>query len=516
MSIQLRKSFLAPLVTTTLLAGHLAGCSDDDVSGGGGAGAGGGTSSSMPTGGGPTTSSGVDWTTVNHLTLVDLGTIDTSKDPEIELDIPDKTLGFTLVADIDEADGRVGISEMSRVGAQNVVENFDLPGRSEPQFLGPQSVAAQNPQTDLPDAMPLATGAWRARLKAEEPVKDVRARLLVRRTSDGLFHGGAVDVAVRVAPEAATQAYVEEVLAAMFDGYVSPQVGLDEGDVSFEDLAAEYSSIDTDPEFREMVRTAVSDPKYPQWNLFVVTAIPIFPDAYAFAGGLPGSLLPGTSTNAVVWVPTGSVELDAVVLAHEYGHLAGLFHVREFSGGNEDVLGDTVFGDTTNILRPAVSLTATTFSPEQITVVRGSALYRGILEEGGTPGPSLGATGGPAPKWRQHAEIAPRVPTSELEALLASHWCARAPGLLGHIWSEARGQGDALLDLAVDDGAPPFVRLRAILLVDRFGESPQRTQADELVRRLAFDSKTPAALRGWASRRVGASSTKTAADRGGR
>ena len=396
--MRLSRFLLGVVVSISSTSIGLAGCSDDEVAGGGGAG---GSTSSAINGGSTSNSTGIDWTTVNDLTVVDLGTIDTSQNPEIELDIPDKTLGFTLVVDVEDSGRKVGISEMSRVGGQNVVESFDLPGRTnEPQFLGLQSAAAQNPQTDLPGAMPLETGAWRARLKAEDPVTDVRARLLVRRTSDGEFHGGVLDVAVRVAPEAATQAYVEEVLGVLFESYLSPQVGLDEGEIAFADLAAEYGAVDSDTEFREMVRITGADPSFPRWNLYVVNEMPIFPEALAFAGSLPGSLLPGTSTNAVVWVPTGSVDLDAAILAHEYGHLAGLYHVREQAGGNEDVLGDTVFGDTTNFMRPIVSLTATTFSPKQLTVLQGSALYRGILTDGGEPRPSQSAASPHAPRRR--------------------------------------------------------------------------------------------------------------------
>ena len=487
-----------------LVAGNLAACGEDPATGGAGGGntggnAGGDGGSSSQNGGGP----GVDWTTVNHLTVVELGTVDTSKNAEIEFEIPDKTLGFTLIADIEDPARKVGISQMSRVGGQNVVESFDLPGRFQPQFLSPQDVAAQNPQTDLPDAMPLATGEWRALLKAEDPVTAVRARLLVRRTSDGLFHGGAVDIAVRVAPEAATQAYVEQVLSTMFNEVVSPQVGLDQGELTFDDLAAEYGSVDTDAEFHEMVRTTATDPKFPRLNLYVVSAMPVFPEAYAFAGGIPGPTLPGTSTHAVVWIPTGSLELDAVVLAHEYGHLAGLFHVREFAG-SEDVLDDTLFGDPTNLLRPTAAVTATTLSPKQITVIQASALYRGILEDGAEPEPALGAMPEAEPKWRHDAEVEPRAPRSDLEALLASHWCARSPGRLDHVWSEARAQADALIDLAADNAAPPFVRLRALLLVERFADAAQRERGAKLLRALAKDTKQPLALRSWASRRVAA------------
>lgn len=470
---------------------------------------GGSTSSTL--GGGGSASTGPDWTTVNDLTVVDLGNVDTSKDPNVEFEIPEKTLGFTVVVDIEDVEHKVGVSEMSHDGGQNIVENFDLPGRTEPQFVGLQSAAAQNPQTDLPDAMPLATGAWRARVKAEEPVTDVRTRLLVRRTSDGVFHGGVVDVAVRVAPEAATQEYVEEVLAALFDGYLGPQVGLDRGDVGFGDLAEAYGSVDDDSELREMVRTTAADPAFPRWNLYVVNEMPIFPEALAFAGSIPGSLLPGTSSSAVVWVPTGSVDLDAAVLAHEYGHLAGLFHVREQVGDNEDVLSDTVFGDTTNFMRPVVSLNATTFSPQQLTVIQGSALYRGILSEGAQPSPAQGAISLPEPKWRSEAETAPRAPQTELEALLAGHWCARAPGLLEHVWSEARAHTDALLALAADDAAPAFVRQRALSLVERFGESAHRRDAERLIQRLASDGRQPALLRGWASRHVSVAGEKRGA-----
>jgi hypothetical protein len=495
----LSRFLLGVVVSISSTSIGLAGCSGDEVAdGGGGAG---GSASSAINGGTTSTSTGMDWTTVNDLTVVDLGTIDTSENPEIELDIPDKTLGFTLVVDIENTEHKVGVSEMSRVGGQNVVESFGLPGRTDPMFLGLHSRAAQNPQTDLPDAMPLATGAWRALLKAEDPVTDVRARLLVRRTLDGAFHGGVVDVAVRIAPEAATQAYVDEVLALLFESYLSPQVGLDKGEVAFGELAAEYGAVDTEAELHEMVRATASDPSFPRWNLYAVNEMPIFPEALGFAGAIPGSLLPGTSTNAVVWIPSGSVETDAALLAHELGHLAGLFHVREEAGGNEDLLSDTVFGDTTNFMRPIISLNATTFSPKQVTVIQGSALYRGILTDGGEPRPAQTAATLPEPKWRADAEVAPRAPQTELEALLASHWCPRAPGLLEHIWSEARPHADVLLDIAADGGAPPFVRLRALALIDRFGDGPQRHQADRLIRGLASDGQVPASLRGWASRR---------------
>lgn len=504
----------ARAVTVALLLATA--CGDDAGSGGGtsetsgkttsssGSGAGGegagtstssqsSSSSTSSSGGGPLGGGGAGgsdpWAgPLEHLVELPLG--DEAIGTPILFPIPDRTIGLTTLSQTAD-DGPVGVAQLRPPSSMNVVTSFEIPGTGLPFFIDEHALTAASPQSDLPQAWPVLEGNWRLRLSADGPTSATTS-VFVRRTLDGAFHGGVVDMNVFLAPGSGVdQAYVSAVLDQIFATYWGPGIGLTKGNVTFQGLASSFDSIGSDQELGAMFATSAGVGPAPAVNLFVVGDF-TYVNALGIAGGIPAApMVHGTEKSGIAYTPTGNQGYDASILAHEMGHLAGLFHTSEVQVTGFDPLSDTVTcpnimntnpqscPDVENVMFP-IAFGGGTFSPLQARVVQGSATYRGILEEGGLPGsplpllsPVSARAPAAAPPYRL-AVPATRAPTSPLERTLAAHWCDRVSDIDAYVLATLHPSADELEAIAQSGDLPDHARARALRLLRRL--SPARAE----------------------------------------
>ncbi len=509
----------------------------DPVTGGGGAG---GTTASGGTGGttasGGTGGAGATTTTttttptggsggavdpwagpIASLTELDLG--DVTFGSQKNLPIPDKTLGFTIQAEGQDANAVVGVYRLRPPVGGSVILNFAMVGHTNQSFGGLQFIGAADPQSDSADAWPVKTGTWKVTLGSDNNSgTSAHLRAWVRRTNDGLFHGGVLDVNLIVVPGAATQSYLNQVLDKLF-----PYVGLTKGTVTQYSTDSSYATIGSVDEYRALLQTSGQLPDAPALNLFVVDdfADAAYGGAIGVAGGIPASpMRHGTAQSGLAYQPTGDTNYDATILMHEIGHVAGLFHTTEFGITETDPLADTVecahdtivnnpdaCPDKSNVMFP-IAYGATTFSGAQLNVLHGSALYRGILEDGGAPAQPLALwpSGGAPPVIFEDAlpsgvRLMPKSPDA-LERALGALWCsggldAAALGVArdpSAVLTRATAPNAAarLRAIALDVTSPVLLRKRALRLYFK-AATDMGKQAEALETLLAIAADGPVA-----------------------
>lgn len=445
-------------------------------------------------------------------------------------------LGATMVARATDDHASVTFATLGAPSGALVVDG-PLPGNHATwKRVGISSMAT--PQIDHPESFPLAAGTWTFGVETAAPV-DVS--VWVRKTSDGAFHGGVVDLNVFASSGVTKKKHVLTVAADAFSDFA----GLELGDVRFFDLGDGYLEIDEQNLPAALAATAWA-PTRPAINVIATRKIGgKYEGSAGYSTGIPGSpMTPGSHESAVVWMVNNDHDLDPLVLRHEAGHFAGLFHTSEFIVGEVDSLDDTPSCDDVMstyaqcddfdfTMFPSGGSGKGLFSPKQRSVVQASAIYRGIFTEGQPPmtpyGPPIGGTptaasgfdwGGKA----THEELE----DARREAIrFASERAARtrgaiwsrglAPGLLGLLTgigcptdtSDASGALDrlalespsALLAVSEDPSAPTVVRSRAILALGRAatGLGPSaRGSAVKRVADVARDRTAPSALRSFA------------------
>lgn len=426
---------------------------------------------------------------VESLAELDLGDVEFGVAEQFP--IPDKTLGFIVQAEGQDANAVVGIYRLRPPIGGSVIFNFAMTGHATQVFGGLQFIAGADPQSDSVDAYPVKAGAWKVTLGSDnESGTHAHTRVWVRRTSDGAFHGGVVDVNLFIVQGVASQAYMNQVLEAFF-----PYAGLEKGNVAVYTADPSFATIGSRQEYRDMLAATGGLPDAPAVNLFVVDdfADSDFGGAIGVAGGVPGSpMRHGTGQSGLAYEPSGDPGYDATVLMHEIGHLGGLFHTTEFQITETDPLSDTAecpegtiqsnpgqCPDKDNVMFP-IAYGATAFSEAQLLVLHGSALYRGILDAGGVPSPPLLVAGGPArPPFVEAQDGArddgiramPRSP-DPLERALGALWCsgdftgaalraARDPAV-ALARASARSAPARLRAIALDPAAPVLLRKRAL------------------------------------------------------
>jgi hypothetical protein len=429
---------------------------------------------------------GDPWEPVVHLKEVDAGTVFLTG--FVEFDIPDRTLGFTALATAPSPDEVVGVADLTNPSGAAVISGFAMAGHTTSVFGDFGWIAAGEPQSDSSDAMPVAPGTWRMTVGTDGSATQAHVSVFVRRTEDGQFHGGVMDVNVFIAPGVADSGYMSQVLDGMF-----PFAGIDLGDVAFFTLPSSAEVVDDDAEYRSLLMQTTGATSAPALNLLVVGDFSNgdFGGAIGRAGGVPGSaVVHETAMSGVVYQPSGDVGYDATVLMHEVGHLGGLFHTTEFQIVETDSLSDTpacdasviqsnpdACPDTSNMMFP-IAYGATSITASQLKVLQGSALYRGVLTAGGAPGgplpvpvtdappppldPSLAAPifVGVTTKGAPLATLRP-----ELRRLLTGVWCPRGGDYLDLVVAAA-GRGaeaaERLRRAALDRSLPDIARARAL------------------------------------------------------
>ena len=468
-------------------------------------------------GAGGSTGAGDPWATVQALTHVDLG--DVSLNALTSFEVPDRVLGLTFAVDAGKDSELVGVTRLRPPLGEPVIFNYAIANKTLQTFFGYHWLGAANPQSDLPAAWPVQSGQWRIALGDDDgSLSSAHVHLWVRRTNDGLFHGGIVDVNVFLAPNSTTQGYVNQVIDSMFADYA----GLGLGNVKFLPLDAGFTVVGNQAEYRAMLASSLGAGDAPAINLFVIGSFGAeFGQAIGIAGGIPGApALHGTNMSGVAYMPSGNPQYDATVLRHEVGHLAGLFHTTEFSVEATDPLGDTsecptatiqatpdMCPDVTNTMFP-IAFGATEITAAQRRVMHGSALYRGILEQGGQPASPLpplspakanvpapseffassdvsasGTSGASMYRPDKPMPISP----SPLERILGAVWCSHGGGdYEGLAIRVAQTTSiSALRAIVEDESKPGIMRARALPAYLRASSGAEREEGLALATALA-------------------------------
>jgi hypothetical protein len=436
-----------------------------------------------------------------------------------DLPIPDRTLGFTVLVHGDDVAQVIGVARLKPPNLDDTIFNFANAGHATQLFANLGWIGAGDPMSDGPNAMPVTQGTWHIWLGNDgKVVPPAHVDLWVRRTEDGNYHGGVVDVNVFVAPGAATQDYLNQVLAGLFPAFT----GLGVGTVTFYTLPDQYVHIDNQDEYRQLVSSTGGIGTVPALNMFVVGSFDAqFGGAIGIAAGIPGNPVQhGTPLSGVAYAPQGNAAYDASVLLHEIGHLAGLFHTTEMAVTETDPLSDTPecshamitstpdqCPDKPNVMFP-IAYGGGTFTPHQQVVVHGSILYRGAISEGAVlSGPVSSATPWPLKSGitllGKDAKLATRRSSNpvfvsspdSLERVLGGVWCGNGDSAYAGVAARLAGSsgGDRLKAIALDSARGDVVRARALLAFARLTDGS--SQALSLAERLAKDEGEVASVR---------------------
>jgi hypothetical protein len=402
---------------------------------------------------------------------IDLG--DHPSGATLALDIPSALLGFTVVVRSQTPQGRMGVRSLVSPSQQAVIDNYFIQGTNW-QFSWFGTTPAAVPQSDAASAMPkVAAGKWQ--LAIGDPTNGSGAAhvsVWLRKSSDGAFHGGSVDVNVFRIPDVSSAAYLDGVLASALNGWA----GMKLGKISDRALDKAFATVNKN-NFFQVIEESKAASNTPALNVFVVAKLTDdFVNVGGISAGIPGlGVAPGSRSSGLVMVTHDDPQIDALIIRHEAGHLAGLFHTTEVKAGYFDALGDTptcgsVVGmmfncpDATNIMFPIAAPGATKLSPMQQAVIRGSTLYRGAYD--GTPsdeviGKAHGSAEDPAPPTTSSSSAAWRTRIDTRAAdLLSAHWCAQ--GAVDHAVLVAQlASREDLKALSTDPSAPVWIRARA-------------------------------------------------------
>jgi hypothetical protein len=345
-------------------------------------------------GGDATAGAGGDATVsaIQGLSRLDLGVIPYGATKTFS--VPDRVLGFTVIAQ-DPGFG-AGIAALQNPSSELVIANYAVNGHATQRFVGPHIAIAANPQSDLAAAWPIQAGTWELTF-GQDQGGNMTAEVWLRRTQDGQFHGGIIDFDVFIVPNTVTPQYVSDMLTKVFS---TTFAGLGLGVVTQRGgLAASASVVNDMDEARALLADATSTTQ-PAVSLLIVSDLSNseFGSATVAVGaGVPGSGVGPAGQNGIIMTTSDDTDYDATVLRHELGHLAGLFHTSELDVADTDPLSDTpecaqsTVGnnpascpDASNVMFP-VGYGNTALTADQMRVVQGSTLYRGVLSAGGEP-----------------------------------------------------------------------------------------------------------------------------------
>ena len=121
--------------------------------------------------------SGVDASTTAGVAQIDLG--DVNDGAAVVLMIPDHTIGFHVVIEVDGATGteQVGIYSITSPSGEKVVDVFAPVGAMSPSAASSLGIAATSvPQTSATSAIPVSAGAWSLEFSVPGGGRPTRAR----------------------------------------------------------------------------------------------------------------------------------------------------------------------------------------------------------------------------------------------------------------------------------------------------------------------------------------------------
>lgn len=481
------------------------------------------TSTTTVTGtGGAAGSGGTYVPPIDALVEHDLGSVAPGETVIFEVEPP--ILGMTAVTRVPSNFDWIGFDRMAAPNGSVIVNNFTIPTTSAYyQMYGISALSV--PQTDHAEAMPVMGGPWEFTIETDYAGGQPELSIWTRHTVDGEFHGGVIDVNVFRVPSVSSESHVLDVLGEAFD----PWYGLSLGQVTFFELSEQFYSIDLYDVFDLYMQTSAAE-RRPSLNVLLVGLFTgELADAGGFTLGAPGYPLDhGHGLSGVTMLTFNDIYFDALVLRHEAGHLSGLYHTSEFEIGFGDYLSDTPLcpdvwnmmescPDYDNLMFPTGGGGQEILSPKQQTVIRGSTLYRGIVQEGDPPVPPLdeiaapGAGAGQEPEPNEPSDVAARETRPRLRARGAgAEWAEGLPpslaAFLSGIWEVGQGgpppgevarhlasyDAELLWSIGADHRAPAYVRMRALSSLGRL--APDATLRLQLAR-LAATRSAPARVR---------------------
>ncbi|WP_437312129.1 hypothetical protein [Sorangium sp. So ce388] len=447
----------------------------------------------------------------------------------IPVDIPPGTLGFTAIAQLMTSRPSfdpIGIAEISGPGGRTFATDYSIPG-TVGSFYNQGIGAAAVPQTGAAAAVPFVPGTyWITVGDGGFGVPAGPARLSVwrRQTLDGRFHGGKIDINAFIAGRALSEDYMKSALRTAYQGFV----GLSVGNITVHHLGPEWDVIDEEllPIVLEQTAGAAGRP-----SLNVIAVSQLGGRLELAAGVTPAvpsvAVEHGTHLSGIVVALYEQPDADTVILRHELGHLAGLFHTTELEPSFADPLDDTArcddvlalearCPDYSNVMFPTGGDLSGKMTPQQTTIVQASAFYRGIVEDGGgaadplpdDPGTPAGGARAPAPAGRDMAQagrdLAGRGAASSDRAwtvalppraatLLEGHFCGQSAAAGADFVALLRAAGvadaDQLLAVGRDPAAPVQARARALAAAGR-AATPSAPVLAEL-QALAADPRLP-------------------------
>ncbi|WP_437641914.1 hypothetical protein [Sorangium sp. So ce854] len=465
----------------------------------------------------------------------------------VPVDIPPGTLGFTAIAQVMTSPTSfdpIGIAEIAGPGSRTFVTDYTLPGTLA-SFFNQGIGSAAVPQTGAAAAVPLVPGTYWITVGDGGlglPAAPARLSVWRRQTLDGRFHGGKLDINAFIAGDAVSEGYMQRALRTAYQGFV----GLDVGNITVHHLGSEWGFIDEETLPIVLEQTAEARGR-PALNVIAVSQFGgRFADAAGATPSAPSVAVEhGTHLSGIVVTLFGEPEVDTVILRHELGHFTGLFHTTEFQARFADPLDDTLrcgdvleqlerCPDYDNIMFPTGGDLSGAMTLQQMTIVQASAVYRGIVEDGGgaaaplpagrTPSPARGA---PAPAGSGQAGQGAAIAAGDrawgaslpprAAALLGGHFCGHSAAAGADFFALLRAVGGAdearLLAVGRDPGAPVQARARALAAAGRAAAAsasapPARVLAE--LQALAADPSLPRRARLGAIQGVAAASPAAA------
>lgn len=470
----------------------------------GGAGGSGGAVDAATTSSSSTTTSSSGMTLPESQTLVEIDLGPKKLNVLHPFEVPEHALGITTIVEAPGINDIIGVSRLRAPSGDYVTFDYSVMGKMNFAFAKQGWVGAATVQSDLPQAWPVQSGMWRIVLGSDGPLESANVRLWIRKTADGAFHGGVIDVNVFLAPNGAPQSYIDFVVENLFNDYA----GLGLGNVNVFTLDSAFSIVDTVDQFRALLASSATVTGTPALNMFVINKFGTdFGQAIGVAGGIPGSAtLHGTTMSGVAYLPSGDPNYDVTVLRHEIGHLAGLFHTTEFATEDTDSISDTIeceaatiqstpekCPDVVNTMFP-IAFGNTELSAAQKRVIQGSALYRGVFSAGGSPDAASKAMAPKSsPKQASSSFVndrsdkpMPKNPTP-LERVLGGVWCAHENADYEALALRVAGASavDTLRSLVLDESRADLLRARALGVYVRGAAGAERTRAIDLADALA-------------------------------
>jgi hypothetical protein len=416
---------------------------------------------------------------------------------------------------------------LDRLRAPSGSTVFDGPLPSnEAIFMGYGVSSLVVPSIQHPEMFPPATGTWSVRVEQASP--STRVSALERRTVDGAFHGGVLDVNVFLVPGVSDPDYVRSQVVTAFDGFA----GLSLGEIRMFDAPDELFEVN-DQNFFDAQEVTASAPPGQAVTLLAVGYIGGSLEGTAgFSPGAPADpIVHGSGSSTLVWWVQNDGFFDSIIVRHETGHYAGLFHTTEFDPSLVDPLDDTPScpdldfdnfescPDFDFVMFPTGGSGAGVFSPSQQAVIQGSAIYRGVFAPGELPAAPFeglvgeGIAAPPAAALAldgrgvaARAPAGPSLPSARAAlpaaiAALDGIGCATG-GPVEPLIAAAASAATAreLVDHARDGRLAPLLRMRALLAAAR---APGASALADDLAALAADAGEPEPVRAGALRALG-------------